>query len=55
MGIQVVVEGIETAGERDCLADAGIRLMQGYLFARPSFQGLSAVEPAAWGPALRGC
>ena len=37
LGIPVVAEGIETAGERDFLHDAGIRLMQGYLFAKPAF------------------
>ncbi|WP_198321036.1 EAL domain-containing protein [Azohydromonas aeria] len=40
LGIRVVAEGVETAAERDFLADIGISLMQGYLFARPSFQAL---------------
>ena len=31
----VIAEGIETLGERDFVADCGIRLMQGYLFAKP--------------------
>ena len=35
LGIRVVAEGIETVAERDTLAAAGIRYMQGYLFARP--------------------
>lgn len=47
MGIVVIAEGIETAAERDFLADQGVRLMQGYLFARPGFRALSAVNPAA--------
>jgi EAL domain-containing protein (putative c-di-GMP-specific phosphodiesterase class I) len=35
LGIQVVVEGVETPAERDQLAELGCDLMQGYLFARP--------------------
>lgn len=48
MGVQVIAEGIETAAERDFLADAGVRLMQGYLFGKPAFQGAGAVAPSAW-------
>ena len=44
MHIQVIGEGVETVGERDALRDAGIHLMQGYLFARPAFQAMAAVE-----------
>jgi EAL domain-containing protein (putative c-di-GMP-specific phosphodiesterase class I) len=51
LGVQMVAEGIETAAERDFLADAGISLMQGYLFSRPVFQGVGQVDPAAWGRA----
>ena len=35
LGMQVVAEGIETADERDTIAEAGCDLLQGYLFARP--------------------
>jgi EAL domain-containing protein (putative c-di-GMP-specific phosphodiesterase class I) len=48
LGVQVIAEGIETMGERDFLYDAGIRLMQGYLFGKPAFQGMAAVDPRAW-------
>ena len=48
MGIQVIAEGIEKPAERDFLADQGVRLMQGYLFARPAFRALAAVDVAAW-------
>lgn len=46
MGIGVIAEGIETAAERDWLAEAGIRLMQGYFFARPAFRSLATWAPA---------
>ncbi|GAB4037678.1 MAG: EAL domain-containing protein [Rubrivivax sp.] len=48
MGIHVVAEGVETPAERDRLADPGARFLRGGLFARPAFEGLGAVEPAAW-------
>ncbi len=53
MGIQVVAEGIETPAERDYLADVGIRLMQGYLFARPAFRSVATVDASAYGPSPR--
>ena len=49
LGVKVIAEGIETVGERDCLYDAGIRLMQGYLFGRPVFRGVAEVPRSAWG------
>lgn len=49
LGIRVLAEGIETPAERDCLRDAGISLMQGYLFSRPAFQSLGSIAPQAWG------
>jgi EAL domain-containing protein (putative c-di-GMP-specific phosphodiesterase class I) len=36
LGMQVVAEGVETKGERDCLFELGCDLMQGFLFAHPS-------------------
>ena len=35
LGMQVVAEGVETAAERDMLAELGCDLLQGYLFAKP--------------------
>lgn len=51
MGIDVVAEGIETPAERDFLRDTGIRLMQGYLFARPAFRAMAQVDAAGFGAA----
>jgi len=48
LGITIVAEGIETTAERDCLADLGVRLMQGWLFARPAFESLAEVDATAW-------
>lgn len=36
LDIEVVGEGVETAGERDALAELGCTHLQGYYFARPS-------------------
>ncbi|MDD2846132.1 MAG: EAL domain-containing protein [Rhodoferax sp.] len=44
MDIQVIAEGIETPGEHDFLLDAGIHLMQGYLFAKPAFRSIASVK-----------
>ena len=48
LGIEVIAEGIETRDEAHCLADLGIRLMQGYWFARPQFERASAGGDIAW-------
>ena len=40
LGIVIVAEGIETAGEYTALRDLGVSLLQGYLFARPQLQAL---------------
>jgi EAL domain-containing protein (putative c-di-GMP-specific phosphodiesterase class I) len=49
LGIKVLAEGVETAAERDFLRGQGVRLMQGYLFARPAFRSIAAIDEAAWG------
>ncbi|MCW6506690.1 EAL domain-containing protein [Lichenifustis flavocetrariae] len=41
LGISVLAEGIETVDEYAALRDLGVRLQQGYLFARPAFQALA--------------
>ena len=53
LGVQVIAEGVETAAECATLREMGIRLFQGYLFARPGFRSLpvpangDALAPAA--------
>jgi EAL domain-containing protein (putative c-di-GMP-specific phosphodiesterase class I) len=47
LGAEVVAEGIETATELRALREAGIRIAQGYLFARPAFP-LPQIDPAAF-------
>jgi EAL domain-containing protein (putative c-di-GMP-specific phosphodiesterase class I) len=47
LGVTVVCEGIETAGEMDVLTDLGVNLIQGYFIARPTFEGLSPISLAA--------
>jgi EAL domain-containing protein (putative c-di-GMP-specific phosphodiesterase class I) len=39
----VIAEGVETEQEFAVLRATGIRLFQGYLFAKPSFKALSPV------------
>jgi len=45
LGIKVVAEGVEQAGEATALRGAGLRFMQGFLFAAPVFEGLA--DPAS--------
>jgi EAL domain-containing protein (putative c-di-GMP-specific phosphodiesterase class I) len=40
LGYQLVAEGVETIDEYAALRECGVRLMQGYLFARPMFERL---------------
>lgn len=49
LDISVIAEGVETLGEYARLRSLGIRLFQGYLFARPGFEALPEVD---WPPAL---
>ena len=48
MGVLVIAEGVETAGERDFFEDAGVTLMQGYLFCKPAFKAIGKVDGQAW-------
>jgi EAL domain-containing protein (putative c-di-GMP-specific phosphodiesterase class I) len=40
LGGRIVAEGVETVEEYSWLKGRGIRLFQGYLFARPGFETL---------------
>lgn len=48
LSIRVIAEGIETREECLTLADEGITLFQGYLFARPGFESLPQVPQEVW-------
>ncbi|MGN6441240.1 MAG: EAL domain-containing protein [Arthrobacter sp.] len=47
LGIKVLAEGIETEEEFRVLKAAGIRLFQGYWFAKPEFEALPEIRPLA--------
>ncbi|HEU4636478.1 MAG TPA: EAL domain-containing protein [Edaphobacter sp.] len=38
--VRLIAEGVESAAEFGALRECGVRLMQGYLFARPAFESL---------------
>lgn len=46
LNILIIAEGVETQAEYHTLEDMGIHLLQGYYFARPSFESLAEVN---WG------
>lgn len=48
LDIAVIAEGIETREECLALADQGVRLFQGYFFARPVFEELPQIPAGVW-------
>jgi EAL domain-containing protein (putative c-di-GMP-specific phosphodiesterase class I) len=48
LSISVVAEGVETVDEAATLRDLGIRLFQGYLFARPIIEELPSINQSAF-------
>lgn len=48
LSIDIVAEGVETANEFHWLQDAGVRLFQGYYFAKPAFEALPDVANKAF-------
>ena len=50
----LIAEGVETLGETRCLAEMGISLQQGYLYARPGFESLPAPDPGVLASLLAG-
>lgn len=45
LNISIIAEGIETVPEAETVRDLGIRLIQGYLFAKPAIERLQSVDP----------
>lgn len=45
LSIEMMAEGVETAGEYAWLRESGINIFQGYYFARPTFEALAEVQP----------
>ena len=43
LGMEMLAEGVETVEEFETLRNCGVRLMQGYLFAKPAFETLPNV------------
>ncbi len=50
LGIRLLAEGVETIDECVCLQDMGVKLMQGYLFARPQFENCGQIDAIPWPP-----
>jgi EAL domain-containing protein (putative c-di-GMP-specific phosphodiesterase class I) len=48
LGVEIVAEGVEKAGEYQWLRDAGVSIFQGYYFARPAFEALPEVAIKAF-------
>jgi EAL domain-containing protein (putative c-di-GMP-specific phosphodiesterase class I) len=44
LGIDVIAEGVETVEEYRWLANIGVRLYQGYLFAKPAFESFPTIH-----------
>lgn len=53
LGIPLLCEGVETVDELKVLADLGVTLIQGYVFARPTFEAISMGPADALFPVLR--
>jgi EAL domain-containing protein (putative c-di-GMP-specific phosphodiesterase class I) len=58
LGIDVIVEGVETAADVTALQSVGARFLQGYYFARPAFEALVPNHQIRWpaaGPLQMAC
>lgn len=44
LGVTVIAEGIETAGELDALRTLGVRYLQGFYFAKAAFEALPSMK-----------
>lgn len=54
IGVLPLAEGVETRAEFDVLRSLGLRLFQGYLFARAELERLPIVSPAFFNSSFRG-
>jgi EAL domain-containing protein (putative c-di-GMP-specific phosphodiesterase class I) len=48
LSIEIVAEGVEQAAEYRWLIQAGVRIFQGYYFARPAFEALPEISHKAF-------
>jgi EAL domain-containing protein (putative c-di-GMP-specific phosphodiesterase class I) len=48
VGVKLVLEGVETEAEVTALRAAGGRFMQGFFFAKPSFEAIARQEKIVW-------
>jgi EAL domain-containing protein (putative c-di-GMP-specific phosphodiesterase class I) len=48
LGIKIVIEGVERAEEVQALRSAGARYMQGFYFAKPAFESITADVDIHW-------
>nr|WP_272214196.1 EAL domain-containing protein [Marinicella sp. W31]MDC2877691.1 EAL domain-containing protein [Marinicella sp. W31] len=48
MAIDLVCEGVETAGELAVLCELGVELAQGYYLCRPAFEHLPHTDEICW-------
>lgn len=51
LGVETICEGVETWDELQALEDLGVRLIQGYVLARPAFESLVEVDAIGLKPA----
>jgi EAL domain-containing protein (putative c-di-GMP-specific phosphodiesterase class I) len=49
LGVTIIAEGIETAGELEAVRAIGVRYFQGFYFAKASFEALPLIEVHASG------
>ncbi len=48
IGVKIVVEGVERAEEASALRSVGVRFMQGFYWARPSFESVARDADVNW-------